>query len=94
MIGKERKKRTVYSYETKLEAAQRVHDGENVKEVAQDLDIKDFKRIYMWLNHYQKGQLDRLKDARQESLDKDARIKELEMENEILKKYLNNLNRE
>jgi hypothetical protein len=48
----------------------------------------------MWLNHYQKGQLDRLKDARQDSLDKDARIKELEMENEILKKYLNNLNRE
>jgi len=61
--------------------------------------VKDPKTIYKWFRFYEKGQLDRLKDARQqenasEILDKDQRIKELEMENEILKKYLSNLKKE
>lgn len=93
---KEKKVRKRYSYETKIEAVQRVIAGESIIDIAKDLDIKDSKRIYTWLSHYKKGQLDRLRDAREinelsQNNSKDQKIKQLEMENEILKKYLSNL---
>ena len=44
-MGKEKKVRKRYSYETKIEAVQRVIAGESIIDVAKELDIKGSKRI-------------------------------------------------
>jgi transposase len=79
-----------YSPELKLEAIKRVLTGESVKTVAKDYDVKDPDYIYIWIEKYQTfgetGLNRKIRTYR--GIDKDAQIKELKMENELLKKYL------
>ncbi|WP_078427463.1 transposase [Alkalihalobacterium alkalinitrilicum] len=79
-----------YSPELKLEAVTRVLAGESVKTVAKDYDVKDPDYIYIWIEKYEtygEAGLNR-KIRTYRKIDKDQQIKELKMENELLKKYL------
>ncbi|WP_078429859.1 transposase [Alkalihalobacterium alkalinitrilicum] len=79
-----------YSPELKLEAVTRVLAGESVKTVAKDYDVKDPDYIYIWIEKYEtygEAGLNR-KIRTYRGIDKDQQIKELKMENELLKKYL------
>lgn len=92
------KKRSYKSYspELKLDAIQRVLAGESVKIVAKQLEVTDPDYIYKWIEKYETyGEVGLKRKLRNHpDLDKDYVIKELEMENEILKKYLQILKRE
>ena len=85
-----------YSFELKLDAVQRVLAGESVKTVAKQLEVTDPDYIYEWVKKFniygEVGLKRKLRNHPQ--LDKDYMIKELEMENEILKKYLQILHKE
>ncbi|WP_458411755.1 transposase [Schinkia sp. CFF1] len=85
-----------YSFELKLEAVQRVLAGESVKIVAKHLKVADPDYIYEWIKNYEiYGEVGLKPKLRNHpTLDKDYVIKELEMENEILKKYLQILYKE
>jgi len=79
-----------YSPELKLEAVKRVLAGESVKSVAKDYEVKDPDYIYIWIEKYEtygEAGLNR-KIRTYRGIDKDQQIKELKMENELLKKYL------
>src|SRR4051794_9374980 len=79
-----------YSPELKLEAVKRVLAGESVKTVVKDYDVKDPDYIYTWIEKYEtfgEAGLNR-KIRTYRGIDKDEQIKELKMENELLKKYL------
>jgi transposase len=92
------KRRTYKSYspELKLEAVKRALLGESVKVIAHHLDITDPDYIYKWIDQYEMyGEVGLNRKRRNHpQLDKDAIIRELEMENEILKKYLQILKKE
>lgn len=85
-----------YSYELKLDAVQRVLAGESVLNVAKKLEVTDPDYIYKWIEKFniygEVGLKPKLRNHPQ--LDKDYVIQELEMENEILKKYLQILHKE
>jgi transposase len=85
-----------YSFELKLDAVQSVLAGESVINVAKKLEVTDPDYIYKWIEKYniygEVGLKPKLRNHPQ--LDKDYIIQELEMENEILKKYLQILHRE
>lgn len=85
-----------YSFELKLEAVQRVLAGESVINVAKALEVTDPDYIYKWIENYNiYGEVGlKPKFRNHPQLDKDYVIQELEMENEILKKYLQILHRE
>ena len=84
-----------YSFEQKLDAVKRIQAGESVKIVAKQLEVSDPDYIYEWIDRYKTYGEVGLKRKKRNSLltDKD-KIKELEMENEILKKYLQILKEE
>jgi transposase len=84
-----------YSFELKLDAVSRVQAGESVKMVAKQLEVVNPDYIYEWIDKYKTYGEVGLKWKKRNSLltDKD-KIKELEMENEILKKYLQILKEE
>jgi transposase len=85
-----KRKNNRYSPELKLEAVKRVLAGESVKTVAKDYDVKDPDYIYTWIEKYEtfgEAGLNR-KIRTYRGIDKDEQIKELKMENELLKKYL------
>lgn len=85
-----------YSFELKLEAVQKVLDGESVLKIAKRFDVTDPDYIYKWIEQYKiYGEVGlKPKFRNHPDLDKDYVIRELEMENEILKKYLQILHRE
>ncbi|QAV25746.1 transposase [Neobacillus thermocopriae] len=93
-----KKQRTYKSYspELKLEAVQRALAGESVKVIAHHLEITDPDYIYKWIDQYEMyGEVGLKRKVRNHpEMDKDFIIRELEMENEILKKYLQILKRE
>lgn len=85
-----------YSPELKLEAVKRAMSGESVLIIAAEYDMPDPDYIYVWIDKYKvygEVGLNR-KRRKQPQMDKDQLIQELEMENEILKKYLQILNEE
>jgi len=85
-----KRKNNRYSPELKLEAIKRVLAGESVKTVAKHYDVKDPDYIYTWIEKYEtfgEAGLNR-KIRTYRGIDKDEQIKELKMENELLKKYL------
>lgn len=79
-----------YSYELKLEAVQAVLSGESVQIVAKKYEVTDPDYIYVWIEKYKTyGEVGLKRKIRNHpTLDQDYVIKELEMENDILKKYL------
>ncbi|MBT2724287.1 helix-turn-helix domain-containing protein [Bacillus sp. ISL-46] len=84
-----------YSFELKLNAVNRVQAGESVKIVARQLEIVDPDYIYVWIKKYETyGEVGLQRKKRNSLMDDKEKIKELEMENEILKKYLQILKRE
>ncbi|KUO78356.1 MAG: transposase [Desulfosporosinus sp. BRH_c37] len=85
-----------YSPELKLNAVKRVLAGESYRIVAKQLDVTDPDYIYIWIKKYQiYGEVGLNRKFRNHpDLDKDYVIRELEMENEILKKYLQIQHRE
>jgi len=89
------KKYNSYSFDLKLNAVTRVQAGESVKIVANQLGVVDPDYIYVWIDRYETYGDVGLKRKKRNSLmnDKD-KIKELEMENQILKKYLQILRKE
>lgn len=89
------KKNNSYTFDLKLNAVTRVQAGESVKIVAKQLGVVDPDYIYVWIDRYETYGDVGLKRKKRNSLmnDKD-KIKELEMENEILKKYLQILRKE
>ncbi|MCM3490004.1 transposase [Alkalihalophilus marmarensis] len=85
-----------YSPELKLDAVQKVLSGESVINVAKKLDVVDPDYIYKWIEKYTiYGEVGLKRKVRNHpQLDKDYVIQELEMENELLKKYLQILHKE
>jgi len=85
-----------YSPELKLEAVKRALEGESILIIASDYDMPDPDYIYVWIDKYKAfGEVGlKRKRRKQPQMDKDQLIQELEMENEILKKYLQILNEE
>lgn len=84
-----------YSFELKLDAVKRVKNGESVKIVAKQLEVVNPDYIYEWLEKFESyGEVGLKRKKRSSLLDEKDKIKELEMENEILKKYLQILKRE
>jgi transposase len=89
------KKYKAYSFELKLNAVKRVQAGESVKIVAKQLEVVDPDYIYVWIEKYETyGEVGLKRKKRSSLIDDKDKIKELEMENEILKKYLQILKRE
>lgn len=89
MSTKQRSYKT-YSPELKLDAVKGVLDGESIRIVAKQLEVTDLDYIYEWIEKYEiYGEVGLKRKFRNHpKLDKDYVIRELEMENEILKKYL------
>jgi transposase len=84
-----------YSFELKLDAVKRVKAGESVKIVAKQLEVVDPDYIYVWIEKYDTyGEVGLKRKKRNSLLNDKDKIKELEMENEILKKYLQILKEE
>jgi transposase len=89
------RKNKAYSFELKLNAVNRVRGGESVKIVAKQLEVVDPDYIYVWVEKYETyGEVGLKRKKRNGLIDDKDKIKELEMENEILKKYLQILKRE
>ncbi|ETI70910.1 transposase [Neobacillus vireti] len=84
-----------YSFELKLDAVKRIQAGESVKIVAKQLEVSDPDYIYEWIDKYKTyGEVGLKRKKRKSLLNDKDKIKELEMENEILKKYLQILKEE
>lgn len=90
------KKNKSYSTELKLDAVTRVLAGESVKTVAKQIGVVDPDYIYVWIEKYKTfGEVGLKRKKRTQPIqNQEAVIKDLEMENEILKKYLQILKRE
>lgn len=87
-----------YNSELKREAITRVTNGESYLSVAKDLGVVDPDYIYKWIDRFKiEGEIS-LYDKRKLKTSKrntaDEKIKLLEAECEILKKYIEILNRE
>jgi transposase len=94
-LSTERKNKS-YSPELKLDAVTRVAAGESVLTVAKHFGVVDPDYIYEWIEKYKMfGEVGLKRKKRKRPIDEqDAVIKELEMENEIVKKYLQILHKE
>ena len=92
-------KNRFYTREVKLKAVEMRLAGIPVKEIMEKLNIKSESQVYIWYYWHRDGEFHRFDqpvgkqytyghgpDEVQNTSDKD-RIKQLEMQNEILKKY-------
>ena len=86
-----KKSRKVYPLETKLEAIRlREEEGLLYREITEKLEIRDPERVRVWMRIYRREGIRGLKKPRRGRPKKDrdsieARIKQLEMENTLLK---------
>lgn len=80
-----------YSYETKMKAIEMRLQGMTNGKVAKELGIPDVKRIKVWMRKYRElgefGLLDQ-RGKRQHYVDQERYVKKLELENDVLKKWL------
>jgi transposase len=86
---------TDYSIETKLEAIRLIYEGGLTQaEVIEELGIRDPKRVKNWLWQYRREGVTGLKKPRRgrpsKKENKAAYIRQLEMENELLKNIIPN----
>lgn len=81
-----------YSFETKLQAVRMRMEGKTKREIAAELEIVDKDHIKKWMRQYREHGESALIDKRgrkQKSYtDQERYIKKLEMENAILKKWI------
>lgn len=86
-----------YTFELKLEAVKLKESGYTNIQISEKLGIKDPDRLKVWWRNYKKfGEaafIDK-RGRRKEYKDHDRYVRKLEMENAILKKYLEILNKE
>ncbi|MGG3739293.1 helix-turn-helix domain-containing protein, partial [Aeribacillus pallidus] len=96
-MAKKGQKFQTYTFEMKLEAVKMKEAGYTNAQINEKLGIKDKDRLKVWWRKYKKdgeaGLIDR-RGRRKEYKDQDRYVRKLEMENAILKKYLEILNKE
>lgn len=92
-----KEKNKFYAEEIKLKAIEMKSAGVPVKEIMEKLGIKSESQVYTWWYWFKKGDLQRLKQpiGKQysyghgpEVTSDQERIKQLEIQNDILKKYI------
>ena len=97
MAKKEQKFKT-YSFELKKKAVEMRLQGIPKAKVAEELGIQDISRLKVWMRKYRKEGFSGLVDRRGRRIeykeDLERRLKWLEMENEVLKKWFEILTRE
>jgi transposase len=81
-----------YDFEFKKKAIQMLLSGKSRRLVAKELGIHDFYRLKDWMRKYRKygeyGLMDKRGRRGAEYVDRERYIKRLEMEVEVLKKYV------
>lgn len=86
-----------YSFQTKKQAVEMRLKGMTKKQIAEQLGIEDVDRVKIWMRKYKAegdfGLIDH-RGRRQDYVDKDRYVKKLELENDVLKKWLEILKRE
>jgi transposase len=92
-MAKKGQKFQTYTFEMKLEAVKMKEAGYTNAQINEKLGIKDKDRLKVWWRKYKKDGEAGLIDSR-EYKDQDRYVRKLEMENAILKKYLEILNKE
>jgi transposase len=87
-----------YSFEIKKKAVEMRLQGIPKAKVAEELGIQDISRLKVWMRKYRKegfsGLVDRRGRRKEYKEDLERRLKWLEMENEVLKKWFEILTRE
>jgi transposase len=87
-----------YSFELKKKAVEMRLQGIPKAKVAEELGIQDISRLKVWMRKYRKegfsGLVDRRGRRKEYKEDLERRLKWLEMENEVLKKWFEILTRE
>jgi len=86
-----------YSYELKKKAIEMRLQGMTKKQVAEKLGIEDLGRLKVWMSKYRdKGDFGLMdhRGRRKDYIDQDRYVKRLELENDVLKKWLEILKRE
>jgi transposase len=87
-----------YRFELKKKAVEMRLQGIPKAKVAEELGIQDISRLKVWMRKYRKegfsGLVDRRGRRKEYKEDLERRLKWLEMENEVLKKWFEILTRE
>lgn len=90
MVKKGQKFET-YSFEQKKRAIELRLQGMTKQKIADELGISDVGRLKVWMRKYRElgdfGLLDN-RGRRKEYIDRDRYVKRLELENDVLKKWL------
>lgn len=83
-----KRKRTTYSNEFKLQMVELYNNGKPAKEITEEYELSPAS-IHNWVRALRENgttkQVSKMTLEQRESLEKDKRIKQLEMENDILK---------
>ena len=84
----ERRKRRTFTHEFKLQMVQLYQNGKPASEITAEYDLSPTS-IHTWVKQFNNSESfkaqDNLTDDQRELIKRDKRIKELEMENDILK---------
>lgn len=86
-----------YPFSLKAEAVQLYLKGLTHRQITEQLNISDPQRVKKWMRIYRERGIDGLKDGRgnpKPVTEVQQKIQRLELENEVLKKWLQILNRE
>lgn len=91
MPAKKGQKFESYSFELKKKAIEMRLQGMTKKRVAEELGIADIGRLKIWMRQYRLqgefGLMDH-RGKRKQYVDQDRYVKRLELENDVLKKWL------
>ncbi|RKJ50399.1 helix-turn-helix domain-containing protein [Butyricicoccus sp. 1XD8-22] len=96
-MAKKGQKFQSYTFELKMEAMKMKEEGFTNTQITEKLNIRDKGRVKTWWRIYRKeGEAAFIdnRGRRKEYKDQDRYVRKLEMENAILKKYLEILNKE
>lgn len=95
-MAKKGQKFKTYSFELKKKAVEMRLQGKTKKQVAELLGIEDIDRLKIWMRKYrQQGEFGLMehRGRRKEYVDQERHIHRLKLENDVLKKWLEILNR-
>ncbi|MCP1359203.1 helix-turn-helix domain-containing protein [Aneurinibacillus migulanus] len=96
-MAKKEQKFKIYSFELKKQAVEMRLQGKTKKQVAELLRIEDIGRLKVWMRTYrEQGEFSLLehRGRRRDYVDQERYARRLEMENAVLKKWLEILNQE
>ncbi|MMZ66940.1 hypothetical protein D1872_294750 [compost metagenome] len=96
-MAKKGQKFKTYSFELKKQVAEMRLQGKTKKQVAELLGIEDIGRLKVWMRKYrEQGEFSLLehRGRRRDYVDQERYVRRLEMENAVLKKWLEILNQE